>query len=180
MRSPNPVDVDACLDPERFLYRYDDQFQERVFFDGEDITPKLKESIIDDASSLIAQDKHVRSVIARHQHHIAKEYNVITEGRDMGTVVFPDADIKFYLTADLEVRAERWRRLQAYLGTEIPPREAKELIEARDMRDMQRELSPLRVPEGAITVDNSTLDAQQTLQELLSHIEQYQQSFGTT
>ncbi len=164
-------DIEYCFDPEQFYYQFNDQFQERVFFQEIDITPHLKISFIDKMSSILSTNKRVRERIAAVQRDIARDYSVVVDGRDAGSVVFPAADIKFFLTASVEIRSERWRQEQIKIGNDYSREEAIEKINERDQRDRERELAPLIIPDDAIVVDNSQITVDQTVEKMLSLIE---------
>lgn len=155
-------DIAACFDPGLFKYVYDEKQQERVFFDGHDITPLLKDSFIDKISSITSVNVYVRHFVTQLQHAIAVDYNIVIDGRDVGSVVFPHAEIKFYLIASVEVRAQRWLIDQSKRGNHYTQQEATEKIAERDRRDRERTVAPLIIPEGAVVVDNSYLSLQQT------------------
>lgn len=161
---------DSTFVLERLVYRYDNQYHERVFFENQDITKFLKESTIDAASSIIATNLEVREFLCAFQRQLATKHNVVVDGRDVGSVVFPTADYKFYLTADPEVRALRWQLQQRKRGFSVSLQEATKIISERDNRDSQRDIAPLIVPEGAIVIDNSSMDAYQTVDEMMKVI----------
>jgi len=172
IKDPLEKDVRDVLDPARFIYRYDDQYGVCIFYDGADVTPFLKGSFIDKLVSEVAMNANVRLLIRRLQHQLAAEHDLVAEGRDMGTVVFPDADFKFFLTASHEVRAQRWQRMQRKRGTEFSIDEAKKRVEERDQRDCARSIAPLCVPVGAIIVDNSGLTVDEVIDRMLQEIRQ--------
>jgi len=93
------------------------------------------------------------------------------EGRDTGSVIFPNADVKFYLTADREVRAKRWFHDETRKEKPATLDEVIAMIAERDKRDEERKVSPLVVPEGAIIIDNTHLNLQETVDHMLNHIE---------
>lgn len=171
LRNPRAEDIEYCFDPEQFYYQFNDQFQERVFFQEIDITPHLKISFIDQMSSILSINKRVRERIVAIQRDVARDYSVVVDGRDAGSVVFPDADIKFFLTASVEIRAERWRQEQIKIGNDYSREEAIEKINERDQRDRKRELAPLIIPDDAIVVDSSQMTVDQTVEKMLSFIE---------
>ena len=169
LRNPHADDVGTYLDPERLLYHYDDQFQERIFFDGVDITPHLKSRFIDKMTSVLSTSKSVRKLIANLQRHIARKYDdIIVDGRDVGSVVFPDATVKFFLTAPLELRAERWRQQQTKIGNSFSREQAIKIVNERDKRDEAREADPLVIPDDALIVDNSYVSPEETLKKVLT------------
>jgi cytidylate kinase len=167
---PKMSDVLALLDPDRFTYQYDVHSQERVFFDAADITPYLKDSSIDQAASIVSTDPQVRDEINKLIRLIAEKFDVVVDGRDAGTVIFPHASAKFYLTASLDVRAGRWQEAQKKIGNVYMHEQALQLLAERDKRDQERKVAPLMIPDDAIVVDNSELDAEQTLAEILNYI----------
>ena len=168
LRNPRAEDLEHSFGPEHFFYQYNDQFQERVFFNEIDITPHLHSSFIDRSSSILSTNKRVRDRVASVQRDIARDYSVVVDGRDAGSVIFPGADLKFFLTASVAVRAERWRQVQAKHGDDFTIEQAIEQINERDKRDQEREIAPLIIPKDAIIVDNSDLTQQQTLEKMLA------------
>jgi len=169
LRNPHADDVGIYLDPERLLYHYDDQFQERIFFDGVDITPHLKNRFIDKMASILSTNKPVRKLLANLQRHIARKYDdIVVDGRDVGSVVFPDATVKFFLTAPLELRAERWRQQQAEISKNFSHEQAMEIVSERDKRDEAREADPLVIPDDALIVDNSYMSLEETLKRIIT------------
>lgn len=160
-------DLYTFLDPNRFVYNYDAEHGEKIFFDGNDITPFLKDSSIDALSSILSADKSVRGALLKIQRAFGKKLDLIVEGRDVGSVVFPDADFKFFLTASVQVRAKRWQLDQAKKGASFSLHEAIEKISERDERDRRRKIAPLVKPSGAIVIDNSDLDFQATLKRFI-------------
>lgn len=172
LRVPHKTDIAAFTDPKRLKYTYESNRGPLLTFDGQDITPFLKDPDVDNASSLISQDPRVRDRIYDLQHAIAEKYPLIIEGRDAGSVVFPQADYKLFLTASVDKRAERWRKQQAKKGRQYSIEQAIEHVTQRDERDEKRKIAPLIIPEGAIVVDNSALTKEQTLKEVLSFLNQ--------
>ena len=145
-------------------YRYEGG-KPHVFYNDVDITGELFNSKLDDASSLVSSHEQVREALIDIQRDVAHEHDLIAEGRDCGSVVFPDAEYKFFITASLDVRANR-KVLDYSKPFDVVKRE---LIE-RDKRDKSRAISPLVIPQDAIVIDNSDLTKDETLQKLLSYI----------
>ena len=144
----------------------------RLCYAGSDITAHLSLESLSSHASKISTNPHVRAALLPIQHNVAKKFKIIADGRDCGSVVFPHAPFKFYLTASLDVRAQRL--LQDKQRNMANSAAARESIIARDKRDMEREVAPLRVPEGAITIDNSNMTIEETVQEMLRHIRKSQ------
>lgn len=166
-------DIEYCLNAARFSYRYDVQNQERIFFENIDITAHLKDRVIDKAASIISAKPEVRHAITLLQRSIADNYSIVTDGRDVGSVVFPHAACKFYVTASIEVRAMRWRKDQEKYGNSVSQQDAVNAITDRDERDKNRTIAPLIVPEGAVIIDTSALTVEQTVEKMLECISNY-------
>ncbi|MDM7924699.1 MAG: (d)CMP kinase [bacterium] len=134
----------------------------RVLLDGGDVTADIRTPEVDRAVGPVCEIAGVRDALVPLQRAFAERGNLITDGRDQGTVVFPDADLKFYFTATLEERAKRRKRDQEARGISVPVERIAEEIEARDLRDSRRQHSPLRPAGDAVTIDTTglTLDAQ--------------------
>lgn len=137
---------------------------------GTAVADELYHHDIDQLASIVSANKDVREALLPLQRQIGKKYDIIADGRDCGSVVFPDADYKFYLTASVDVRAERVMNDAKRKNGDVDAVKIRQEIEARDQRDMQREVAPLRVPEGAIVIDNSLLTLEETLDAFLDYI----------
>ena len=171
LRHPKIQDIETFFDPERFVYTYDAAIGEKILFDGQDITPFLKDSAIDDASSLLSANKIVRDALLKLQRMYGNMFDLVAEGRDLGSVVFPHADFKFFLTASVYVRARRWQEDQEQKGESFTFEQSKEIISERDRRDRERKIAPLVKPNDAIEVDNSDLTFEETLEQVTSIVE---------
>ena len=137
--------------------------RELVLVDGQDVSRQIREQRVEQASSKLSTFASVRRVMVARQREMAAQGGVVMDGRDIGTVVFPDADVKFYLEARLEVRAKR-RYLEAQVaGAPRSLEELSEEIKVRDARDMGRNASPLRRADDAVTIDTSDLTALQVV-----------------
>ncbi len=143
----------------------------RVFIGGLDVSDKIRSPEIDQAVSAYSALPTVRSFLLQIQRMAARGRKMVAEGRDMGSVVFPEASVKFYLDASLEVRAtRRWRELEAK-GVDITLEEVKEQVQRRDQLDSEREFSPLRVPEDANIIDTSKRSLDEVVNLILAVIE---------
>jgi len=176
LMSLHTEDIEQCADASRLQYSYDGLSQERVFFDQEDITVYLKDKFIDKISSIVSVNKEVRQAVTNIQRTIADDHNIVIDGRDVGSVVFPHAEIKFFVTASIPVRAERWRKDQERYGNNLSFDEAIALITDRDERDKNRTIAPLVVPRNAIVIDTSDLTKEQTIEKMLEYINTYRSS----
>lgn len=152
-------------------YRYDEQAGEQLLIDGKLVTQELRSQPISEYASLIATNMMVRTALWKLLHHIADSRNLVTEGRDMGSAIFPHAQIKFFLTASLDVRAVRWQKDHSAKGKTISLEEARNEIKIRDERDISRPVAPLIIPDGAIILDDSNLNQDQVLQKMMSIIQ---------
>lgn len=171
--SPASSDIAYYLDPTRFICTFDEAGKFHIFFEGDDIVPLLKQKEIDQYASIIATNEVVRQAMISLQQTIAQSYNLVVDGRDSGSVVFPNASIKFFLTASVEVRAFRWQLAQKKHGVDLSLQEALEQIESRDERDKKRTLSPLIIPEGAVVIDNSGYSVQETVTIMELFVQQF-------
>ncbi len=141
-----------------------------VLVEGEDVSQEIRTPEIDYLSSLVARIPGVRLCLKKRQRVLGEAGGVVAEGRDMGSHVFPDADLKFFLTASPEVRAQRRHRELLAKGHEISFEEVLEEVLARDKRDRERELAPLVVPEGALVLDTSELSTEEVIERLLQEV----------
>lgn len=146
-------------------YNYDQNAQ--ILIDGVDVTTQLKSAAIDRAASLVSVHEAVRDNVLHRQHEIAREHDCVVEGRDAGTVVFPGAELHIFLTAPIEVRAQRWQHDQQKKGGSVTLDQALAEITERDERDSGRSCAPLRIPEGAVVIDAGTRGIPEVLAELV-------------
>jgi cytidylate kinase len=134
----------------------------RVVLDGEDVTDRLRELDVTQKSSVVAAAKGVRARMVELQRKIGAEGGIVAEGRDIGSVVFPGAEVKIYLDAEISARATRRKKELDAKGNVVDVTRIEKDLGARDAYDSGREHSPLVVPNGAIVVDttNLTIDEQ--------------------
>jgi len=142
-----------------------------VYLNGEDVTESIRSREVAQITSEVTTLASVRAKVTPLQRQMAAEGGVVLEGRDTGTVVCPDAEVKFYLTASLEARARRRQAELAAAGTSVSLAAITSELAARDKQDETRELAPLRKPQGAIELDTSDLTANQVVERLMSAIE---------
>ena len=149
--------------------------QQRVIVDGKDITDEIRTPEISRMSSVVSAYASVRRYLVKLQRDTgiswAKRYGgVIAEGRDMGTVVFPDAAFKFYIDADIVERGKRrWKELR-YKGIETELSETVKGIEERDANDKGREIDPLRKADDAVVIDTTDLSLDMVVEKILGLI----------
>ena len=137
-----------------------------VFIDGEDITQYLRTSEVSSNVSRVSAFQGVRNAMVKLQRKVAEKGNAVLDGRDIGTVVLPDADLKIFLTASVHTRA--LRRYKELKDTDTTLERIEEEIKRRDNLDMTRKISPLRKADDAILLDNSDLTLEETADKIIS------------
>ncbi|HDZ91183.1 MAG TPA: (d)CMP kinase [Deltaproteobacteria bacterium] len=142
----------------------------RLLLNNEDISLAIRSPEMDIASSAVSAVKEVRIAMTDLQRRLAQNINVVAEGRDMGTVVFPNAKNKFFLTARPEVRAQRRYLERKGRGEDITFEEVERLLKKRDRQDESRNLAPLKPAEDAIIIDSSDLDLEEVIQLMLDNV----------
>ncbi len=142
---------------------------QKVFINGRDVTAAIRAPEVDASVSTVSAHPGVREKMVAQQRSIAQKHKtVIVEGRDTGSVVFPNADHKFFLNANPSERGKR-RALQTGQAVDKVQDIAKQIVE-RDSKDSSRLVSPLVVPSGAVEIDNSQLSLDETLQKILQFL----------
>ena len=142
----------------------------KVFLNGKDVSEDIRSSEIDHYSSVFSARKVIRDFLLEVQRDSALDADLVVEGRDTTTVVFPDAKIKIYLSASLEERAKR-RYLQfREKGIDISIDESRMNITERDIRDSNRKIAPLKIASDALLVDSSNLSVEQVLKKILAFV----------
>jgi cytidylate kinase len=136
----------------------------KVFIDDRDVTHNIRSEAVTNSVSLVSSYQRVRDVLVREQRRIAAEGGVVLEGRDIGTVVLPDADLKIFMVAGVAQRVERRRKELEEIGVAIDPAKLEGEILERDRLDSTRKSSPLRRASGAVEVDTSSLTIEQQVQ----------------
>lgn len=141
-----------------------------LFLNGTDISKEIRTNQVSANVSLIASQKEVRDYLMETQRSIAEKGGVIMDGRDIGTVILPDADYKFFLTASIEERTKRRFLELKGLKIETTEDEIRENLISRDTIDSERAIAPLKKADDAILVDNSSMTKEQTINYMLSFI----------
>lgn len=142
----------------------------KVFIDGRDVTEEIRSPLISNHVSDVAKVEGVRECMVAHQREIAEKGNSILEGRDIGTVVFPNADIKFFLEADVVKRAERRQKELAENGIDVTVEKVQEDLIKRDEIDSSREHSPLVAAEDSIKIDTTAQSIEEMVEQVLTYI----------
>lgn len=144
--------------------------EQQVFLNGENVTGQLRTEEVGNMASASSVNGDVRKKLLELQRNLAASANVVMDGRDIGTVVLPNADVKVYLTASVEVRAQRRYKELIEKGQAADLEQIKKYIEERDYRDMNREIAPLRQAEDAVLVDSSYMTIDESVQAILALI----------
>ncbi len=142
----------------------------KIFLNGEDVTHRIRENDVNNLVSPVSTLQIVRNKLLEIQRNIAKGKNVIMEGRDIGTVVFPNANVKIYLDATAEERARRRVLQNKEKGIESSYEEVLKGIKERDERDSTRKIAPLKKAEDAIYVDSTNLNIEQVVEKIIGII----------
>lgn len=143
---------------------------QHVFLNGEDVSDKIRTPEVSMGASAVSAIPRVRDFLFDLQKKIAAENNVVMDGRDIGTVVLPNADVKIYLTASAEERARRRHKELTEKGENVSFEEVLADVNKRDYNDMHREVAPLKQAEDAILCDTTNVDLQGAIDMLINII----------
>ena len=167
-------DEELCskhLDDILVTLRYNDGLQE-VLLNGENVSDRIRTEGVGEAASVTSQYPEVREKLLDLQRKMAREYDVIMDGRDIGTTILPDAKLKVFLTASVEVRAKRRMEELNEKGIDARLETVIREIAERDYRDMNREVSPLKKAEDAVVVDTSDMTIEEVEEKIVSLIKE--------
>lgn len=165
----NPLAIESALDNIHINFDYRNE-QTLVTLNDEDISEEIRQMPVSQKVSQVSAIKAVRKEMVRQQQRMGKSKNIIMDGRDIGTVVFPDATLKFFMTADPRIRAERRYNELINKGEKVSLEEIYSNLALRDHQDTTREESPLKQAKDAIVLDNSHIDQESQLEFALSYI----------
>lgn len=143
----------------------------KIFVDGRDYSNEIRKVSAGPLSSKVSTKRAVREAMVRLQRSMAENGSVVMEGRDIGTIVFPDADVKFYLDASAEIRGKRRYLELKEKGSDVSLTEVIEEVKARDEQDSTRALSPLRKADDAIHIDTSNMAIADVVKKMVEAIE---------
>lgn len=141
-----------------------------LFLNHIDISKAIRTTEVSDNVSFVSKQKEVRDFLLQSQRNLAEKGGIIMDGRDIGTVVLPNAEYKFFLTASIDERTRRRYQELISLGIEADEEQVKKNLIERDRIDSEREIAPLKQAEDAIVIDNTTISKKETIDEILSHI----------
>ena len=165
----SPKDIDGItryIDELTINIEYDDDGLQHMIMNGMDVTGDIRTQDISQKASLVSAHAVVREMLLDMQRAVAKKYNVIMDGRDIGTVVLPRADVKIFLTASAEIRAKRRADELAAKGEKADFDTILKEIQQRDHQDMTREIAPLKQAKDAVLLDTSALDINGVVAEM--------------
>ncbi|MDD5454904.1 MAG: (d)CMP kinase [Candidatus Ratteibacteria bacterium] len=148
----------------------DEQKGMRIWLDGEEITDKIRTEEVTNNVWWVCNIKEVREEMKKLQQGIGANGEIVVEGRDIGTVVFPDAAYKFYLDASIDERAKRRWLEQTSKGIDSDIEKIKQDIEIRDRRDMERELAPLKKAEDAVVIDTTGMTIEEVIEKIIDKV----------
>ncbi len=146
--------------------------EQRVFLDGEDVSDEIRTPTASMMASAVSAKPPVRAFLLEMQRKLARENNVVMDGRDIGTVVLPNATVKIYLTASAEARAERRYKELLEKGTEVTFKEVYDDMVQRDYNDMNREIAPLKQADDAVVADTTECTLEESLALLLKIVKE--------
>ena len=171
--SPKDVDgVNRYIDELTIGIEYDEDGLQHMIMNGMDVTQDIRSQDISQKASLISAHAVVREVLLDMQRDMAKNYDVVMDGRDIGTVVLPKATVKIFLTASPEVRAERRCKELQEKGQKAQYAQILKEIQQRDYQDTHREIAPLKMCRGSVKVDTSNLNLEESVAAIRKIIEE--------
>ena len=164
-------DVEGILSETTVDIRFVDG-EQRVFLDGEDVSDDIRTPTASMMASAVSAKPPVRAFLLEMQRKLARENNVVMDGRDIGTVVLPNATVKIYLTATAEARAQRRYKELIEKGTNVTFKEVYDDMVQRDYNDMNREIAPLKQADDAVVADTTECTLEESLELLLKIVKE--------
>jgi cytidylate kinase len=164
--------VERYIDELTVEIQYNEKGEQRMIMNGMDVSDDIRTQDISQKASLVSAHAVVRDVMLDMQRNVAKKNNVIMDGRDIGTVVLPRANVKIFLTASVEVRAKRRYDELVAKGTKADLNKIQEEIRQRDHQDITRPIAPLKQARDAILVDTSNMTINEVVTALLRIIKE--------
>jgi len=165
--SPKDVDgVERYIDELTVKIEYDEEGRQHMLMNGMDVTDEIRTQDISQKASLVSAHAVVREVLLDMQRQVAREHNVIMDGRDIGTVVLPKANVKIFLTASAEVRAKRRTDELIAKGQKANYEQTLKDIQQRDYQDTHRPIAPLKMARDSVKLDTSDLTIEEVIAEM--------------
>ena len=146
--------------------------EQKVFLNGNDVSREIRETRVDEVVAKFAAVKQIRDKVTPMQRKMGETQNIIMEGRDIGTVVFPNADVKIFLDCSVEERARRRYKQNIEKGIQTTYEEVLEIIKERHKLETERDIAPFVKPEDAITVDSTNMTIDEVVEECLKIIDE--------
>ena len=166
------IDINDILRVNSFLKKTDISYKNanEIFLNGELVSTVIRKKDITSSVSAVSALNEVREFLVNIQRKIGKKIDCVVEGRDIGSVVFPKADFKFFLTADIDIRSMRRKNELKKIGEDLSIEEIKASIQKRDFIDSSRDLSPLKRSEGSIEIDSTDLTIDEQIEKIIKII----------
>lgn len=150
--------------------------ENRVWLDGEDVSELIRTPDISQGASIVSAHPEVRAALLETQRRLGTDGGVVLEGRDIGTVVFPDAEVKFFLDASAEIRAKRRNDELKATGSQEPFEKTLAEVKERDQRDRNRKVAPLKKADDAILIDTGPLNIEQVVDLMVDMVQDHTSS----
>ena len=167
-----PVELGEIANQSTLSVSLDSEGSNHFYVDSIEVTEAIRSPQVSRAVAVVAANPEVRAALAKHQQKMGESQSIVMDGRDIGTTVFPTANLKVFLTASVEMRAERrWKELEGK-GEKVDYQELKNEIALRDKMDQEREVSPLIAAEDAIFVDTTSLSIDQVVGKIIELYEE--------
>jgi cytidylate kinase len=164
----NTIAITEALSKINLQFKFNTETQiSDMYLNNENVEKQIREMAVSEKVSEVSTLKLVRDFAVSQQQKMGEEKGIVMDGRDIGTAVFPNAELKLFITANPEIRVERRYKELTLKGDNISKQEVKENLEKRDLIDSTREISPLRKADDAIVIDNSFLTRDEQLEKAL-------------
>ena len=168
LQNDKPEDFKTLVNQTTLELTYDKSKGQRILLDNQDVTDFLRENDVTQNVSYVASKEPVRTFAVEKQKDLAAKKGIVMDGRDIGTVVLPDAELKVFMIASVEERAERRQKENEQRGIPSTLSQLKKEIEERDHYDMNRDISPLKKADDAITVDTTGKTIEEVTEEIMT------------
>ncbi len=166
------TDLDQIIDQINISFKGNFQNGQSTYLNGENVEQIIRGKAVSEAVSQVSQVATVRKHMVSLQRKSGAQKKIVVDGRDIGTVVFPDAELKIFMTADPEIRAKRRYEELKSKGQELSLEEVRKNLEKRDYNDTHRKENPLRQANDAIVLDNSDLNQEEQLEKVIKWVEE--------
>ncbi|MCH4323641.1 (d)CMP kinase [Staphylococcus haemolyticus] len=168
LQNDKPEDFKTLVNQTMLELTYDKSKGQRILLDNQDVTDFLRENDVTQNVSYVASKEPVRTFAVEKQKDLAAKKGIVMDGRDIGTVVLPDAELKVFMIASVEERAERRQKENEQRGIPSTLSQLKKEIEERDHYDMNRDISPLKKADDAVTVDTTGKTIEEVTEEIMT------------